>query len=72
METINSSRRIPTAILLHNNNKYGSILVGYSVIIKEFYENLLVLLDRINYKDHNWVMCDDLKIAFAGPDIRKP
>ena len=42
------------------------------MIIKEFYENLLVLLDRINYKDHNWVMCDDLKIAFAGPDIRKP
>ena len=42
------------------------------MIIKEFYENLLVLLDRINYKDDNWVMCDDLKIAFAGPDIRKP
>ena len=33
------------------------------MIMKDSYENLVVLLDRINYKDHNWMICGDLKIV---------
>ena len=55
-----SSKR---SLLLRNSNKYASFPVGYSVIMKESYENLAVLLDWINYKDHNWMICGDLKIA---------
>ena len=55
-----SSKR---SLLLRNSNKYASFPVGYSVIMKESYENLAVLLDWISYKDHNWMICGDLKIA---------
>ena len=60
---IDSSKRSLKAVLLHNSNKYASIPVGHSVIMKDSYENLVVLLDRINYKDHNWMICSDLKIV---------
>ena len=53
---IDSSKRRHIAVLFHNSNKYASIPVGYSVMMKESYENLVVLLDRINYKDHNWMI----------------
>ena len=60
---IDSSKRSLKAVLLRNSNKYASFPVGYSVIMKDSYENLVVLLDWINYKDHNWMICGDLKIA---------
>ena len=44
---INSSKSSLTAVLLHNSSKYASIAVEYSMIFKESYENLVVLLDRI-------------------------
>ena len=37
--------------------------MGYSAIMKESHENLVVLLDRINYKD-DLMICGDLKIAY--------
>lgn len=40
-------------VLLHNSNKYASILVGHFVILKESYTNFVVLLGTINYKDYN-------------------
>ena len=50
---IDSSKGSLKAVLLHNSNKYASIPVGYSVIMIDSCENLVVLLDRINYKDHD-------------------
>ena len=60
---IDSSERSLKNVLLHNSNNYALIPVGYSVIMKESYENLVVLLDRINYKNHNWMICGDMKIV---------
>lgn len=59
---IDSSKRSLKAVLLHNGNKYASIPVGHSVIMKETRENLVLLLNMIKYKDHNWMICGDLKI----------
>jgi hypothetical protein len=45
---INSSKGSLKAVLLHNGSKYASVPVGYSVHLKESYENLaLVLTIRI-------------------------
>ena len=57
-----SSKRSLKAVLLHNGNKYASIPVGHSVIMKETHGNLVLLLNMIKYKDHNWMICGDLKI----------
>ena len=68
---IDSSKGSLKAVLSHNSNKYASIPVGYSVIMKESYENLVVRLDSISYKNHNWMICGDLKIAcmFLGHQV---
>lgn len=59
---IDSSKRSLKAVLLHNGNKYASIPLGHSVIMKETHKNLVLLLNKIKYKDHNWMICGDLKI----------
>ena len=41
---------------------FASIPVGHSVHLKERYENLEFILDKIKYEDHKWIICSDLKI----------
>jgi len=53
-------REVLKQSFLYNGNQYVSLPVGHSV--KESYENLVLLLNKINYKDHNWMICGDLKI----------
>lgn len=59
---IDSSKRSLKAVLLHNGNKYASVPVGYSVYLTETYKNLETLLKAIEYKEHDWMICGDLKI----------
>ncbi|KYN28033.1 hypothetical protein ALC57_02551 [Trachymyrmex cornetzi] len=59
---INSSMRSLKAVLLHNTNKYASIPIAHSVTMKEEYKNIEILLNKIQYKEHNWLICGDLKI----------
>ena len=40
-----------------------SIRVGYAVHIKETYDNIKVLLKCINYNQHQWQLCGDLKVV---------
>lgn len=49
-------------MLLHNGNKYAAITIGHSVHLKECYENLKLVLDKIKYDDHEWTVCGDLKV----------
>ena len=39
-------------VLLHNGNTIHSIPIAYSVILRETYENLEFILDRIKYNEH--------------------
>lgn len=59
---IDSSKRSLKAVLLHNGNKYASVPVGHSVYLKECYENLELILTKLNYCDHEWTICGDLKV----------
>lgn len=62
---IDSSSRSLKSVLLHNGNMYPSIPVGHSVHLKEDYENVKFLLEKLQYKKHEWQVCGDFKmIAF--------
>lgn len=60
---IDSSKRSLKSVLLHNGNKYASVPIAHSVYLKETYENLRTVLEKINYNEHKWVICGDLKVS---------
>jgi hypothetical protein len=49
-------------VLLNNGHKYGSIPIGHPTWIKE-YNAISLLLEKINYQEHQWVICVDLKMV---------
>jgi hypothetical protein len=59
---IDSSKISLKGVLLHNGNHLASVPVAHSVHRKETYENLEQLLEKINYKQHQWMVCGDLKV----------
>jgi hypothetical protein len=58
---VDSSKHSLKAVL-HNGNKHPSVPIAYAVHMKETYENMKNLLDKINYNKHSWNVCGDLKI----------
>ena len=60
---IDTSKRSLKGVLLHNGNFYGSIPLAHSVHSKESYDSVKTLLQAINYYDHEWVICVDLKMV---------
>ena len=60
---IDSSKRSLKCGLLHNGNQYGSISIGHSVTLKENYKNIKVVLERLKYCVHQWLICVDLKMV---------
>ena len=49
--------------LLNNDNKYSSIPIGHSTTMKEEYKAISLVLEKINYQEHQWVICVDLKMV---------
>lgn len=62
---IDSSKRSLKAVLLHNSNKYASISIAHSVYLNESYENVQTILEAIEYEQHKWQVCEDLKVTRA-------
>ena len=60
---IDSSKRTLKCVLLHNDNQYGFIPIGDSVTLKENYENIKVVLERLKYHVYQWLICVDLKMV---------
>ena len=60
---LDSSKKSLKCVLLHNGNKLPSIPIGHSVWAKESYDEVKKTLKQINYDQHNWVTCVDLKMA---------
>ncbi|GFX88833.1 uncharacterized protein TNCV_2575401 [Trichonephila clavipes] len=56
-----SSKRSLKAVLLHNGNRYASVPVGHLVHLKECYENLEFIHNKLSYSDRKWTICGDLK-----------
>lgn len=51
------------AVLLHNGNLLPSIPIVYATKFKENYENLKLILEKINYAEYMWPICSDLKVV---------
>lgn len=60
---IDSSKRSLKCVLLHNGNKYGSIPIAHSTKMKEEYNTIALVLEKIKYHEHQWVICVDLKMV---------
>ncbi|XP_061404361.1 uncharacterized protein LOC133340279 isoform X1 [Lethenteron reissneri] len=58
-----SSSRSLKAVLLHNGNKYPSLLLAPSVHLKENYNSINILLDALRYDEYGWEVIGDLKIV---------
>jgi len=51
------------AVLLHNGNKFQSVAQVHAAGIKESYENMKLLLGKIQDEKCNWKICGDLKVT---------
>lgn len=60
---MDSSKQSLKCVLLHNGNKFGSIPIGHSTTMKEEYANIALVLEKIEYHQHQWVVCVDLKMV---------
>lgn len=59
---IDSSNKSLKAVLLHNENVLPSIPIAYASFMKETYENMRTILDRVKYNCFFWTICGDLKV----------
>lgn len=60
---IDSSKTSLKAVLLHNGNKLPSLPLAYSAHLKEAYDVMKLILEKINYGLHKWLICVDLKVV---------
>jgi hypothetical protein len=50
------------ALLLHNGSKFPSVSLAHAAEMKESYENLKVLLEKIQYEKCNWNFDGDINV----------
>ena len=60
---LDSSKRSLKCVLLHNGNIYSAVPIGYSVSLQEKYNDIKTVINLINYHEHNWIICVDLKVV---------
>ncbi|UYV62448.1 hypothetical protein LAZ67_2000628 [Cordylochernes scorpioides] len=60
---IDSSKISMKAVLLHNENKFPSVPIAHASNMKETYENMKLLLKKIEYERYGWKICSDLKVV---------
>lgn len=74
---IDASKTSLKAALIHIGNKKPSVPIAYSKILKENYDTMKLLLELVNYRDHNWLVCCDLKVVnilmgLQGGNVKYP
>ena len=57
-----SSQASLKCVLLSNGNQYASVPIGHSVLLKESYNAMKMVLTKIKYSEHDWKICGDLKM----------
>ena len=60
---IDSSVRSLKCVLLHNGNKYASIPIGHSISMREEYDSIKQILEKVAYLKYQWKICVDLKMV---------
>ena len=61
--SIDSSKRSLKCFLQHNKNTFAFIPIGHSVQMKESYDSMKQVVEKLKYSEHNWKTCGDLKIV---------
>ena len=59
---IDASKPSLIAVLLDNRNQFASIPLAHSTCMKESYENMKILLSKLQYSTHTWKICVDFKV----------
>ena len=54
---IDNSKRSLKCMLLHNGNKFACVPIGHSIVVKEHYLNVKMVLQKLCYSEHNWAIC---------------
>ena len=60
---IDSSVRSLKCVLLLNGNKYASIPIGHSISMREEYDSIKQILEKVAYLKYLWKICVDLKMV---------
>ena len=60
---IDSSKQSLKCVLLHNGNKFACVPIGHSVIIKEHYPNVKMILQKLRHSEHKGAICVDFKMV---------
>ena len=59
---IDASKRSLKGVLLHNGNEFASVPVAHSVYLKKNYETMKNIFEKIQYNNHQWLVCGYLKV----------
>jgi hypothetical protein len=59
---IDTFKRSLEAVLLHNSNNLTSIPIAHVIHLKETYEHLRTVLEKMKYHEHNCYLYGDMKI----------
>ena len=59
---IDASKLILKAVLLHNRNEFVSMTLAHSICMKESYENIKILLSKLQYSAYTWKIRVDFKV----------
>jgi hypothetical protein len=60
---IDSSSKSLKAVLLHNGNKFPSLPLAHSVLLKENYDTVKMVLEHLKYTEYNWPVIGDSKVV---------
>lgn len=60
---IDSSTKSLKAVLLHNGNKFPSLPLAHSVMLKENYESVKMVLQTLKYEEYAWPVIGDFKMV---------
>ena len=58
-----SSKRSLKCALLHNGNKYGTVPIDHSTVLKEQQDDIRTVMDLLKYHQHGWIICVYLKMV---------
>ena len=62
---VESSKLNLKCVLLHNGNKFACVLIGHSVIVKEHYLNVKMVLQKLRHSEHNWAICVEVNFLLG-------
>lgn len=60
---MDSSKRSLKCVLLDIGNNHAAVPIAHSTKLKEEYQNVDLVLKKLKYSEHQWVICVDLKMV---------